>query len=103
MILRLFIIHLILQSRFSYAEMEQDVRFICLHKNIIIKNDTIFEAYDGVHNASVIDDELIEMQMKINSKITKNDYGLWVDTGSPHLIIETTNTDELLMLKKKVN
>ena len=33
--------------------------------------------------------------MKINSKITKNDYGLWVDTGSPHLIIETLNTDAI--------
>ena len=65
------------------------------HKKNIIKNDTIFEAFDGVHNASVIDDELIEMQMKINSKITKNDYGLWVDTGSPHLIIETSNTDDI--------
>ncbi len=65
------------------------------HKKNIIKIDTIFEAYDGVHNASVIDDELIEMQMKINSIITKNDYGLWVDTGSPHLIIETLNTDAI--------
>ena len=35
------------------------------------------------------------MQMKINSKITKNDYGLWVDSGSPHLIIETSNTDAI--------
>ena len=36
------------------------------YKKKIIKIDTIFEAYDGVHNASVVDDELIEMQMKIN-------------------------------------
>ena len=35
------------------------------------------------------------MQMKINSKITKNNYGLWGDTGSPHLIIETSNTDDI--------
>ena len=25
----------------------------------------------------------------------KNEYGIWVDTGSPHLVVETTNTDEL--------
>ncbi|MFL2632148.1 MAG: diaminopimelate epimerase [Candidatus Marisimplicoccus sp.] len=65
------------------------------HKKNIINIDTIFEAYDGVHKASVVDDELIEMQMKINSKIIKNDYGLLIDTGSPHLIIETSNTDDI--------
>ena len=27
--------------------------------------------------------------------IIQNEYGMWVDTGSPHLVIETTNTDEL--------
>lgn len=33
--------------------------------------------------------------MKLNSKIIKNEYGIWVDIGSPHLVIETSNTDEL--------
>ena len=35
------------------------------------------------------------MQMKLNSKIIENDYGMWLDTGSPHLIVETNNTDEI--------
>ena len=55
--------------------------------------EQISNALKKLNKASVVDDELIEMQMKINSKITKNDYGLLVDTGSPHLIIETSNTD----------
>ena len=35
------------------------------------------------------------MEMKINSEIIENEYGIWVDTGSPHLVIEKDNTDEL--------
>lgn len=65
------------------------------YKNNIISKKVIFEAYDGKHEAEVINDELINMQMKLNSKIIKNDYGIWLNTGSPHLIVETTNTDDL--------
>lgn len=63
-------------------------------KNIINKN-TVFEAFDGIHKAEIINDELITMHMKLNSSIIKNEYGIWIDTGSPHLVVETTNTDEL--------
>jgi len=63
--------------------------------NNIINKNTVFEAFDGVHKAEIINDELITMQMKLNSRIIENEYGIWVDTGSPHLVIETTNTDEL--------
>ena len=35
------------------------------------------------------------MEMKINSDIIENEYGTWVDTGSPHLVIEKDNTDKL--------
>jgi diaminopimelate epimerase len=35
------------------------------------------------------------MEMKINSEIIENEYGTWLDTGSPHLVIEKDNTDEL--------
>ena len=65
------------------------------YRNNIVSKKVIFEAYDGRHEAEVINDELINMQMKLNSKIIKNDYGIWLNTGSPHLIVETTNTDDL--------
>ena len=35
------------------------------------------------------------MEMKINSQILQNKYGTWLDTGSPHLVIEKENTDNL--------
>ena len=63
--------------------------------NNIINKKTVFEAFDGIHKAEIINDELITMQMKLNSSIIENEYGIWMDTGSPHLVIETTNTDEL--------
>ena len=65
------------------------------YRNNIINRHTVFEAFDGIHNAEIINDELISMQMKLNSRIIENEYGIWVDTGSPHLVVETVNTNEL--------
>jgi diaminopimelate epimerase len=65
------------------------------YRNNIINKHTVFKAFDGIHEAEIITDELITMQMKLNSRIIENEYGIWVDTGSPHLVVETTNTDEL--------
>ena len=64
-------------------------------KNNIINKKTEFEAFDGVHKAEIIKHELIKMEMKINSEIIENEYGTLLDTGSPHLVIEKENTDEL--------
>ena len=58
------------------------------YRNNIVSKKVIFEAYDGRHEAEVINDELINMQMKLNSKIIKNDYGIWVDTGSLTLLLK---------------
>ena len=63
------------------------------YRNKIINKETRFEAFDGSHKAEIINDELIIMQMKLNSKIIENEYGVWLDTGSPHLIVEANNTD----------
>ena len=35
------------------------------------------------------------MEMKVNSAIVSNSYGTWLDTGSPHLVIEKNDTDKL--------
>ena len=64
-------------------------------KNNIIGKKTVFEAFDGLHEAEVINKDLIKMEMKINSQILQNKYGTWLDTGSPHLVIEKENTDNL--------
>lgn len=65
------------------------------YKNKIIGKKTRFDAFDGMHNAEIINDNLVKMEMKINSDIIENEYGIWLDTGSPHLVIEKDNTDEL--------
>ena len=70
------------------------------YKNNIIKKDTFFSAYDGTHKAYILNDELIKMEMKINSKIIENEYGIWVDTGSPHLVIESSNIEEINVKKE---
>tara|TARA_B100000575_G_scaffold288375_1_gene288288 strand:+ start:4614 stop:5399 length:786 start_codon:yes stop_codon:yes gene_type:complete len=69
-------------------------------KNNLISKNTVFTAYDGIHKAEIISDELIKMEMKINSEILENEYGVWLDTGSPHLIVEQDNTD-LIDVKKE--
>jgi len=65
------------------------------YRNKIIGRKTKFHAFDGIHNAEIINDNLVKMEMKINSEIIENEFGTWVDTGSPHLVIEKDNTDEL--------
>mgnify|MGYP001169311466 FL=1 len=60
-----------------------------------ISRKTSFTAFDGIHNAELLNNGLIKMDMKINSNIIKNSYGTWVDTGSPHLVIEKANIDKL--------
>tara|TARA_Y100000741_G_scaffold28176_1_gene20337 strand:+ start:619 stop:1404 length:786 start_codon:yes stop_codon:yes gene_type:complete len=64
------------------------------NKDIISKN-TVFRAFDGIHNAEILDNGLIKMEMKVNSDIVSNTYGTWLDTGSPHLVIEKNDTDKL--------
>jgi diaminopimelate epimerase len=61
----------------------------------IINKKTVFHAFDGIHNAEILDNGLIKMEMKVNSDIVTNSFGTWLDTGSPHLIIEKDDTDKL--------
>ncbi len=51
----------------------------------IIKNETSFNAIDGMHNAS-IEEGLISLQMKNVQKIDAFDTYAFLDTGSPHHI-----------------
>ena len=61
----------------------------------IISTNTVFHAFDGIHNAEILGNGLIKMEMKLNSDIVSNSYGTWLDTGSPHLVVENNDTDEL--------
>tara|TARA_B100000886_G_scaffold49380_1_gene30427 strand:+ start:1198 stop:1983 length:786 start_codon:yes stop_codon:yes gene_type:complete len=61
----------------------------------IIGRKTVFNAFDGIHSAEILDNGLIKMEMKVNSDIVINSYGTWLDTGSPHLVIEKDDIDKL--------
>ncbi|MFO8235371.1 MAG: diaminopimelate epimerase [Bacteroidales bacterium] len=52
----------------------------------IIDKDTLFQAYDGLHKAKIMDSRIISLQMKNIEYCIKygNDY--YVDTGSPHYV-----------------
>lgn len=49
----------------------------------IISNHTTFEAFDGVHHAT-IDDGIVSLQMHDVLKIKKTNSYVYLDTGSPH-------------------
>ena len=49
----------------------------------IVQNKAVFEAIDGIHN-SIIEDNLVKLEMQNVTKIeAKNNY-TYLDTGSPH-------------------
>jgi diaminopimelate epimerase len=61
----------------------------------IIKDKTVFLAPDGVHKAMYYSHNKIKLQLKDVSKIEEHSLGLFLDTGSPHLVIynEDNNID----------
>tara|TARA_A100001015_G_scaffold134538_1_gene149295 strand:+ start:324 stop:1109 length:786 start_codon:yes stop_codon:yes gene_type:complete len=61
----------------------------------IIGRKTVFNAFDGIHSAEILENGLIKMEMKLNSDIVNNSYGTFTDTGSPHLVIEKDDADKL--------
>ncbi len=53
----------------------------------IIKNETSFIATDGLHNASVLEDGTVSLQMKdVDEVKIESDY-VFLNTGSPHHVV----------------
>ena len=63
-------------------------------KNICSK-ETVFMAYDGPHKGFVLLDSNIKLSFNDISIIEKNDYGLLINSGSPHLLIYKKNLDKI--------
>ena len=63
-------------------------------KNICSK-ETVFMAYDGPHKGFVLSDSNIKLSFNDISIIEKNDYGLLINSGSPHLLIHNENLDKI--------
>ena len=59
----------------------------------ICSREASFMAYDGVHRGFVLSNSIIKLSFKDISRVEENNYGLVVDSGSPHLIIFKKNLD----------
>jgi diaminopimelate epimerase len=60
----------------------------------LISNTTVFTAIDGLHKA-VINDGVVELQMKEVTTINQKDSYMTLDTGSPHYVTICSNLEEL--------
>ncbi len=59
------------------------------HLGIVAGKDVLFEAADGLHQAQLLEDGLIALQMQDVEKVFPEKEGVFLDTGSPHWIVWT--------------
>lgn len=61
----------------------------------VIKDETIFIATDGLHNATIFDNNIVSLQMKdVNDVKIEKDY-VFLDTGSPHHVMMAEDLQQL--------
>lgn len=69
------------------------------HDLKIIGNETLFMATDGLHKATVKDVQnktsIVSLQMINVDNVTNTSKGLFLDTGSPHLVIFSDDLENL--------
>ncbi len=61
----------------------------------IIKNKTTFLAIDGPHNAKIVNDSKVILQMNDIEKIIKKKNHTFINSGSPHHIIEKAEINSI--------
>ena len=66
----------------------------------IINNSAIFQASDGVHHAEIIDNNYVrvkmnDIDMSNYDLIDKNFDNIYLDNGSPHLVINSNDIDKI--------
>ena len=61
----------------------------------IIDKTTSFNAFDGLHKASILEDQTIRLKMSDVSGIKKLNDAYFIDTGSPHYVRFVKQLDEL--------
>lgn len=67
----------------------------------VFKKSTKFIAVDGEHSAVVIDEDYVRLKMNNVLKIEAVEEGSFLNTGSPHLVIDIENDLNLLDVKSK--
>mgnify|MGYP006273841865 CR=1 FL=1 len=66
----------------------------------LIGEQTTFKAIDGFHEADVIQKDQINLKMQPVSEIKETPFGLFTDTGSPHLVIEVDDLHQCDVAKE---
>ena len=61
----------------------------------ICSEKMVFMAYDGPHKGFILADSNIKLSFNDISNIKENEYGIYIDSGSPHLLIFDKNIEEL--------
>ena len=66
----------------------------------IINNSAIFQAIDGIHHAEIIDNnyarvKMNDIDMSNYDLIDKNFDNIYLNTGSPHLVINSNDIDKI--------
>lgn len=59
----------------------------------IFSDETLFEAFDGIHHGRIIRNDLVELSMNQSIQCQSIHAGELLNTGSPHLIIRTDDLD----------
>jgi diaminopimelate epimerase len=66
----------------------------------IIKQKTVFKAIDGLHEAIVEENEYIKLKMIDVSNVSENDFGIQLNTGSPHIIVFKNSLENIDIVKE---
>lgn len=73
------------------------VRFATEHCGIS-KSQITFEAFDGIHTAAIQGD-IVTISMRDVSEIKRDEYGTFINTGSPHVVVKSNNLEKLNILE----
>lgn len=67
----------------------------------LIKNETHFLAYDGIHHAKLSGQNQVSLQMSDVREITAiDDHLIYVNTGSPHVIKQVTQLEDFNVVEE---
>jgi len=66
----------------------------------IIEKKTTFLAYDGEHTAEILPDKWVRLKMKDVQNVRLMADGIFIDTGSPHLVKQVVNLKNYKVYKE---
>ena len=60
----------------------------------LVKQHTTFNAYDGLHEADVLDADIVRLKMNDVTEVKQMGQDVFLNTGSPHLVKFVTNVKD---------